>query len=198
VKIGIVGTGCVGRALGVLFAREGHDLFFGASDRRAGAEAAARAGRGARAGGIGGAVRFGAVLWYTLGPGFSPGGGTGAGAKVVVECRGRFAARVAPPSADGGGAGLVRAYYDVPAEAFELSEGVPFCEYGPAMFLCGDDPAAKAAVASLAEQIGFGPVDCGPLRNAPVVGALGEAIRLLARRDGRGLAERAAALRVAA
>ncbi len=42
-------------------------------------------------------------------------------------------------------------------------------DYGAArlmMPLCGDDDAAKAEVAALAEELGFEPVDAGPLRRA--------------------------------
>ncbi|NJD19491.1 MAG: F420-dependent NADP oxidoreductase, partial [Gemmatimonadetes bacterium] len=35
-----------------------------------------------------------------------------------------------------------------------------------AMFLCGDDAGARAAVAGLAGELGFEPVDCGPLASA--------------------------------
>ena len=34
------------------------------------------------------------------------------------------------------------------------------------MFLCGDDSTAKLTVASLAEALGFEPVDAGPLTQA--------------------------------
>lgn len=34
------------------------------------------------------------------------------------------------------------------------------------MFICGDDDAARQAVAQLAQDIGFDPVDCGPLAQA--------------------------------
>jgi predicted dinucleotide-binding enzyme len=45
-------------------------------------------------------------------------------------------------------------------------------DYGgaqPTMFICGDDAAAKATVADLAAQIGFEPVDAGPLSMARVL-----------------------------
>ncbi len=41
----------------------------------------------------------------------------------------------------------------------------------PAMLLCGDDPAAKALVAGLANEIGFEAVDCGALSAANLLEA---------------------------
>ncbi len=37
---------------------------------------------------------------------------------------------------------------------------------GLSMMLCGDDTEAKKVVADLARQLGFEPVDVGPLRSA--------------------------------
>src|SRR5262249_45574150 len=44
---------------------------------------------------------------------------------------------------------------------------------GLSMFLCGDDAEAKKVVAGLAEQLGFEPVDVGPLRSARYLEPLG-------------------------
>ena len=40
------------------------------------------------------------------------------------------------------------------------------------MFYCGDSAEAKAAVAGLIEDIGFDPLDCGPLSNARYIEAI--------------------------
>ncbi|HEU4412103.1 MAG TPA: NAD(P)-binding domain-containing protein [Polyangiaceae bacterium] len=187
-NIGIVGTGGVGRALGILWSGHGHELFFGASTAGAAREAAAKAG--GRSGGLDEAVRFGDALLYTLrsGPGPSSCAGAALRDKIVIDCRERLPGERTNP-VEAPGARLVRAFFEVPQEAFDLCDAVPLCEYGVPFFLCGDDAGAKAVAASLAEQIGFSPVDCGPLRNAHVVGALGGAIRLLSERDALGRAE---------
>lgn len=39
-----------------------------------------------------------------------------------------------------------------------------FGDQEASMFICGDDAAAKRTVASLAEALGFEPVDVGPLK----------------------------------
>ena len=49
-KIGILGTGNMGRSLGVRWARLGHDVFFGSSDTDRGKQAAELAGNSAQAG----------------------------------------------------------------------------------------------------------------------------------------------------
>ncbi|HEU4407613.1 MAG TPA: NAD(P)-binding domain-containing protein [Polyangiaceae bacterium] len=192
-KLGIIGTGGVGRALGVLLSRQGHELYFGARDLDAAREAAAAAG--GRFGNFEAAARFGEVLVYTLRSGPDPYAEPSAGARgtIVVDCRG---AGAFDPKAPRGapGARVVRAFFDVPQEALDLADAVPLCEYGAPFLLCGDDAGAKAAVASLAEQLGFAPVDCGPLDHARIASALGGAIYALARRAPVSLAaERAAA-----
>lgn len=65
-KIGIVGTGRMGRTLGVRWARGGHDVLFGSSDRRKAEGAAADGGRSARAGDLDAAAAFGDVVLYTV------------------------------------------------------------------------------------------------------------------------------------
>ena len=41
-----------------------------------------------------------------------------------------------------------------------------FADGRPVLFYCGDDAAAKSAVATLAGDLGFDPVDAGVLRQA--------------------------------
>ena len=65
-KIGIIGTGNMGRALGLGWARAGHEVFFGSRDA-AKAEAVAAQGSGStRAGGFDDAAAFGDVILYTI------------------------------------------------------------------------------------------------------------------------------------
>jgi len=54
------------------------------------------------------------------------------------------------------------------------------------MYLCGDDAAARAAVAELVTEAGFQVVDLGPMRNARISEHLAVAWMWLATRGGRG------------
>jgi predicted dinucleotide-binding enzyme len=60
-RIGIVGTGHMGSALGLRWAERGHDVVFGARDRSKAERAADRAGGRARAGDLDDAAAFGDV-----------------------------------------------------------------------------------------------------------------------------------------
>jgi 8-hydroxy-5-deazaflavin:NADPH oxidoreductase len=62
------------------------------------------------------------------------------------------------------GARVVKAFNHVYAEL--LDAGPRFYGGSATVFYCGDDAEAKACVARLAEEGGFDPVDAGPLRNA--------------------------------
>jgi hypothetical protein len=54
------------------------------------------------------------------------------------------------------------------------------------VFICGDDPTAKAVVGELARIIGFDVVDAGPLSNAVLVEALAKLWVQLAYAQGLG------------
>jgi predicted dinucleotide-binding enzyme len=56
----------------------------------------------------------------------------------------------------------------------------------PDTFICGDDEAARQVVRSLGEEIGFGVVDAGPLRNARVLEHLAVLWIHLAMKGGLG------------
>lgn len=85
-----------------------------------------------------------------VGPGLShaPGGGARSGSEAVQA--------LAP------GARVVKAFS---VYGFEVLEDPSF-PGRPAMFLCGDDAAAKADVSTLAGQLGFEPLDAGGLVQA--------------------------------
>jgi Predicted dinucleotide-binding enzymes len=53
-------------------------------------------------------------------------------------------------------------------------------------FFAGDDAGAKQTVAQLTHDMGFDPIDCGPLRNARSLEAMGNLIINLAFKYGRG------------
>lgn len=54
------------------------------------------------------------------------------------------------------------------------------------LYMAGDDAAAKETLAGLAKQIGYEPVDCGPLRNAAHLESLAILWIHLALRAGQG------------
>jgi 8-hydroxy-5-deazaflavin:NADPH oxidoreductase len=54
------------------------------------------------------------------------------------------------------------------------------------VFYCGDDPAAKTIVANLIGELGFEPVDSGPLQNARYLEPLAERMVQLAYARGMG------------
>lgn len=64
-KIGIIGSGNMGRSLGILWAEQGHDVFFGARTPEKGREVAAISGHKTQGGSNDQAAAFGAVLLYT-------------------------------------------------------------------------------------------------------------------------------------
>src|SRR4051794_38792560 len=65
-KIGIIGTGSMGVALGVRWAGAGHEVLFGSRDRAKARAAAGRASPSARAGDFDVAADHGEVILYTV------------------------------------------------------------------------------------------------------------------------------------
>ena len=79
-------------------------------------------------------------------------------------------------AADVPNAHVVKAFNTFAQEVFELSPE-PLKEYNVSCFICGNNEPAKKTVMSLAEEIGFSPLDCGMLRNARMIEGLGDFIR---------------------
>jgi predicted dinucleotide-binding enzyme len=138
-RVGILGSGLMGAKLGTLFARAGHEVVFSYARHRAKLETLAReAGTNARAGTPGEAARLAVAH-------------TSSGAEEL--------ARRVP------GARVAGAFNTVPSEVlygvFEGRGGTSCPD-----LVCYGDPAAKKVAVQLARDIGFNPVDAGPLRTA--------------------------------
>jgi predicted dinucleotide-binding enzyme len=176
-RIAVLGSGNMGAALGRLFAAAGHAVTFSYSRDPAKLERLARSnGPRARAASPAEAVRDAdavllAVHWGRV-PHVLRAAGTLRG-KLLIDCTnpmtasddalavghrisgGELVARRAP------GARVVKAFNTVPAELLRAGPGA--LPEQPGVCYCGDDAGANRAVARLIRQIGFEPVDCGPL-----------------------------------
>ena len=181
----------MGRLLGAHWAAHRRSVFFGSSDENAGraVQLARRVGRKTRAGGYAEAVEFGevillAVAWERgievareLAPGLA--------GKIVLDCtnaptlddlaaiapHGSLAEAIAEAAP---GAHVVKAFNATPADDILLSKVDQFTIVArPPIFYCADDRSAAQVAHGLADEIGFEPIDAGPLRNARYLEALG-------------------------
>jgi len=186
-RIGIVGTGPVGRTLGTIWARAGHEVIFGSRDPARATQAAAGL-VGARAATQREAATAGdVVLWTPRGVMPAPGMLTG---KIVIDPNNRgpgpdggyASRRPAGPSlaeqlqAAAPGARIVKAFNTVVMRLLE-EDRRRLEASGAQVFLAGDDAQAKTVVAGLAAQAGLGAVDLGGLEAAWMAEALADTFR---------------------
>ena len=179
-RVGILGSGLMGGKLGTLFARAGHDVVFSYSRSQGKLqELAQSAGHNARAGTPREAAREAdaillAVHWSRTDDVLRQ-AGVLAG-KVVVTCSlpmnaadtelviahtssgAEELARTAP------GARVVSAFTTVPSEVLFGVFAARRSRNRPSLVYCGDDEGGKRVAAELIHDIGFDPVDVGPLR----------------------------------
>jgi predicted dinucleotide-binding enzyme len=181
-QIGILGSGLMGGKLGTIFARAGHDVVFSyARSQKKLARLARDAGKNARAGAPRDAAQGAdaillAVHWSRLNDVFSQAGDLSG--KVVVSCSLPMNADdtklVVAYTSSGAEelakrlpkARIVSAFNTVPSEVlfgvFE-ARGKPT---RPSLVYCGDDADANRVAGGLIRDVGFDPVDAGPLRIA--------------------------------
>jgi len=200
-KIGIIGSGNMGRALGVRFVQAGHMVQFGARRMVQAGDAAAQAGHGASAALPADAAGFGDVIVWTLREtdvAFVIGDPALLDGKVVIDLNNRDYAEEASEGRTFGeslaerlqaaapGARVVKAFNLIAMESFDIPPEA-LREAGAQAFLAGVDPSAKAVVGQLAADLGFTPVDAGSGVSAlRAVEALGDVIRLLMIAGGHG------------
>lgn len=191
-KIGIIGSGNMGRSLGILWAEQGHQVFFGSRDVSKGRAVADAVGNGTQGGSNDEAVEFADVLLWTA-RGILPSRLLSQpdqlAGKIIIDCNNweipegfeypAIAESLAEKLAkDVPSAHVVKAFNTMAQEVFELAPE-PLRDYDVSVFVAGDNEAAKQTVMQLAEEIGFAPLDCGRLRNARLLEGLGDFIRLI-------------------
>jgi hypothetical protein len=181
-RIGILGSGLMGGKLGTIFARAGHEVVFSYARSREKLNRLAREARGnARAGTPGDAAREAdalllAVHWSRVDDVLKQAGDVSG--KVIVTCSLPMNADntdlVIAHTSSGAealakkvpGAHVVSAFGTVPSEAlFGVFEARRKANR-PSLVYCGDYEDAKDLTAKLIRDVGFEPVDAGPLRIA--------------------------------
>ena len=198
-KIGIIGTGNMGRSIGIVWHRLGHDVFFGARDPQKAAFAAALAA-GSRSGTNDDAASFGDLLLYTprnVLPGDVLSDIAMTRDKIVVDCSNhqvavdlRFPAITFSIAEDLAQqlpeARIVKAFNTLPQEVFELCPDA-VRPYQVAVFVAADDASARTTVLDLATEMGFRAIDCGILHQARLLESAGNLIRLVIKSQGFGV-----------
>lgn len=178
-RLGILGTGTMGSALGSLWTRHGYPVVFGSRSPEKAAAVAAAAGPTAAGGTYRDAAAHGdvlilATLWEHTEEVLRQAGPLAG--KVLLDCsnpEGPDGHTLMVGHTDSGaehvarwaaGARVVKAFNHVYAEIVNTSP--VFGAEAASVLYCGDDPEAKAAVARMGADCGFDMVDAGPLVNA--------------------------------
>jgi 8-hydroxy-5-deazaflavin:NADPH oxidoreductase len=181
-RVGILGSGLMGGKLGTIFARVGHEVVFSYSRSKKKLERLAEeAGAGARAGTPRQAAEAAdalllAVHWSRTDDVLRRAGDLSG--KVVVTCSlpmnaddselviGRTASGAEALQKRIRKARVISAFGTVPSEVlfgvFEARGRSP----RPSLVYCGEDEEAKKVTEKLIQDVGFDPVDAGPLRMA--------------------------------
>jgi len=188
-RIGILGSGLMGGKLGTLFARAGHDVVFSYAHRREKLKRLAQdAGGHARAGTPREAAQDAdalllAVHWSRMDDVLSEAGDLSG--RVIVSCSlpmdagntglviGQTSSGAEELAKKAPKARVVCAFNTVPSEVFLGVYEARRKANRPSLVYCGDEAASKEVAAGLIRDVGFEPVDAGPLRIARYTEPLG-------------------------
>jgi 8-hydroxy-5-deazaflavin:NADPH oxidoreductase len=181
-RIGILGSGLMGSKLGTIWARAGHDVVFSYARSEQKLKRLAREAKGnARAGTPSDAAREAdalllAVHWSRVDDVLKQAGDVSG--KVIVSCSlpmnaddtdlaiahtssGAEALAKKVPKAR-----VVSAFSTVPSEVLFAVFEARRKARKPSLVYCGDDTSSKKIAVELIRDVGFDPVDAGPLRVA--------------------------------
>jgi len=200
-KIGILGSGLMGGKLGTIFARAGHEVVFSYSRSDAKLKKLAREAKGkSRAGTPREAAQDAdglllAVHWSRVNHVLKQAGDLSG--KVIITCSlpmnlddtelvisgtssGAEALAKKLPAAR-----IVSAFNTVPSEVLFNVFAARRKRTRPSLIYCGEDSKAKKIAARLIQDVGFDPVDAGPLRIARYTEAFALLVAQLAY-EGKG------------
>jgi predicted dinucleotide-binding enzyme len=198
-KIGVFGTGKMGGGLGRRWADAGHKVFFGSRHPAQAQQLAESIGKNALAGTISEAADFGEVMlvavpWYAVYEVLLAAGPMGG--KTIIDCTNPYLpGEVDPGTAADGNSGAEQIQHWLPgANVVKAFNGIHYQHLAnprfdgqpETLFLCGDDIGAKGIVVRLGWELGFEPVDVGPLSAAHALEALGYLWTQLAYNAGQG------------
>jgi predicted dinucleotide-binding enzyme len=202
-RVGILGSGLMGSKLGTIFARAGHDVVFSYSHSERKLKRLAREAQGhARAGtpreaAVNADALLLAVHWSRVADVLKQAGDLSG--KVVVSCslpmNANDTALAVAHTSSGAEvvarrvrkADVVSAFGTVPSEVFfEVFAAKRRTRRRPSLMYCGDGQDAKQVAATLIRDVGFEPVDAGPLRIARYLEPFALAIAQLAYEGDEG------------
>ena len=198
-KIGILGSGNMGRPLGLLWAERGHDVFFGNRHVEKAHAAAALSKHSCQSGTLSEAAEFGDVLLHTARnamPSRMVADTAALNGKILIDLNNSqmasgfefepvtesFSERI---QADVPGLRVIKAFNTIPLELFEHCPD-DIRQYNVTIYVAGDDDDAKSLVSGLADELGFKSLDSGGLRNARLLETVADLYRYLAVKGGDG------------
>ena len=201
-RVGILGSGLMGGKLGTLFARAGHEVVFSYARSARKLERLAREARGrARAGTPAEAARDAdavllAVHWSRVDEVLKQAGRLSG--KILITCSlpmnagdtalvvGHDSSGAEELAKKARRARVVAAFGTIPSEVLFSVFAARRKSRRPSLVYCGDDRQAKELTATLIRDVGFDPVDAGPLRMARYTEPFTLLIAQLAYESGAG------------
>ena len=180
-KIGIIGTGNMGKELGKIWAEKNHQIMFGSRDPVNARKLANSFEKNVLGGTYADAAQYGevvvlAVPWSAAQESIQVVGDLNK--KIVIDCTNAVAPQLgglllghttsaAEKIAEWAkSAKVVKAFNSLGAENLTKLQ---FGSQNASTFICGDDLEAKSIVSKLGEDIGFDVIDAGPLKNARLI-----------------------------